>query len=275
MNLFQLIRSSFGLGGRLFPRQASHIARRLLMTPRLHPPKDWEVEAEAAATRVHFGPGLSALRWGTQGPIALCVHGWEGRASQFAGYLSPLLAAGYQVIALDAPAHGQSSGKQAHPLSFADAILDAGWEFGPVELVIGHSMGAGALAIAMARGLDARRAVLIAGPSSLRNMLLRFAHFINLPPLARDYFLSLVEDYTQAPLDSVEIHQLARNFTVPALVVHDREDRMMPYAEAQQVVSNWPDAELFSTSGLGHHRVLTDPKVIAAVTQFARSVAAP
>ena len=269
MSNFTLIRAGFAILGRLLPRQAAEIARRLLMTPRSYPARDKELLAETQANRRYFGEGLSALHWGEHGPIVLCVHGWEGRATQFAPYIEPLLDAGYQVVSLDAPAHGQSVGEEAHPLLFAKAVQDAAWEFGPIDMIIGHSMGAGAISIALSRGLQVRRAVLIAGPASLRAMLLRFSHFISLPERARHRFLALVEAHTGAPLDSVEISKLVPYFEMPALIVHDVEDVMMPFTEAQEVAANWPRAQLYKTSGLGHRRIIKHASVVNAVTEFA------
>jgi pimeloyl-ACP methyl ester carboxylesterase len=52
------------------------------------------------------------------------------------------------------------------------------------------------------------------------------------------------------------------------LVVHDRRDRETPYPDAVDLAESWPGAVLLSTSGLGHRRVLTDPDVVRAVTDF-------
>jgi hypothetical protein len=32
----------------------------------------------------------------------------------------------------------------------------------------------------------------------------------------------------------------------------------------------WPDARLLTTGGLGHRRILSDPKVVAEVVRFVR-----
>ena len=47
--------------------------------------------------------------WG-EGPTVLLVHGWNGAAAQLAGYVQPLVDAGYHVVAFDQPGHGHSSG---------------------------------------------------------------------------------------------------------------------------------------------------------------------
>ena len=60
--------------------------------------------------------------------------------------------------------------------------------------------------------------------------------------------------------------------TAPALVVHDRGDRQVPFREAEGFGAAWPNAQLFATDGLGHNRILQDAKVLIAVTGFLASL---
>jgi hypothetical protein len=53
------------------------------------------------------------------------------------------------------------------------------------------------------------------------------------------------------------------------LVAHDTADRYTLYSESVGLVEQWPGvAELLTTEGLGHNRLLRDPGVIAAVVEF-------
>jgi pimeloyl-ACP methyl ester carboxylesterase len=48
----------------------------------------------------------------------------------------------------------------------------------------------------------------------------------------------------------------------PTMVVHDRLDKEVPYDEGAKLGTTWPSAELVTTEGLGHQRILRDPEVI-------------
>ena len=62
----------------------------------------------------------------------------------------------------------------------------------------------------------------------------------------------------------------------PLLVAHDTTDRYTPYVDSVTLVQHWPGAaELLTTSGLGHNRLLRDPGVIAAVVSFVADGNAP
>ncbi|MEO1075318.1 MAG: hypothetical protein AAFX41_05055, partial [Bacteroidota bacterium] len=56
---------------------------------------------------------------GTSPKTALLVHGWEGDALNFVAFVGPLRKAGFDVVALDGPAHGASSGERTDALRHA------------------------------------------------------------------------------------------------------------------------------------------------------------
>ena len=47
---------------------------------------------------------------------------------------------------------------------------------------------------------------------------------------------------------------------VPLLVLHDPEDREVPFEEGAEVARRWPGAELRPVAGLGHLRILRDER---------------
>lgn len=55
---------------------------------------------------------------------------------------------------------------------------------------------------------------------------------------------------------------------LPLLVIHDREDSVVPHSEGEHLVENWPGARLMSTGGLGHHCILRDPEVMRSAVRF-------
>lgn len=268
MNTLHTLRTANRVVGKLAPGLAANFARRLLMTPQRHQPKDFEQAARASAEPVTFRFGLSGLRWGHAGPVVLAMHGWSGRPTQFAGFIAPLLAGGRQVIALDAPAHGRSPGREAHALNFVEAILEAAGEIKGLESVVGHSMGGAAALYAAHLGLPVQRVATIGAPASLRRVLARFADWLSLPAPAQHAFLDTVNRHVGVDADEIDVARFAGEFRFDGLVVHDEDDREVPFAEARAMLDAWPAAQGLSTRGLGHSRILADQGVIDATTRF-------
>ena len=59
--------------------------------------------------------------------------------------------------------------------------------------------------------------------------------------------------------------ELATDFKPAGLIVHDREDRIVPYRYAEELSTAWPSARLFGTHKLGHSRILKDEEVIQVI----------
>jgi pimeloyl-ACP methyl ester carboxylesterase len=251
--------------GRVAPQAVASKMRRQFMTPRELPPRDWELPLLAQAERITLRFGLSALRWGS-GPTVLLMHGWEGRPTQFAELIKVLVQAGYGVLALDAPAHGRSPGREANVVVFARALLEAASELPPLQAVIGHSMGGASALLATQMGLRAGAVVSIAAPSRILTMLRLFARYMGLPAQARAHFVRLVEEKAGMPAGHLDVARYQLDF--PGLIVHAADDPVVPYSEAQAIHEAWFDSRLLRLEQGGHQRLLSDPQLVQAVMQL-------
>ncbi|BBP81954.1 MULTISPECIES: alpha/beta fold hydrolase [unclassified Pseudomonas] len=269
MNSLDLLRGFNATVGRVAPRHVADRARRRFMTPRDTTPRDWELPWLERAERITLRFGLSALRWGS-GPTVLLMHGWEGRPTQFASLIDALVQAGYGVIALDAPAHGRSPGREANIVLFARALLEAAEDLPPLHGVIGHSMGGASAMLAIQLGLRPRALVTVAAPSRILGMLRGFARFIGLPPRAGEQFIKRVEDHAGIPAADLDVQHY--RLDMPGLVAHAEDDPLVPAAEAGRIHEAWFDSQLLRLEGGGHQRVLADPRLVKAVLQLFHEV---
>jgi pimeloyl-ACP methyl ester carboxylesterase len=223
----------------------------------------FSVELDGAPVRGAF--------WG-DGPSVYLLHGWGGRATQLAAFVEPLVRAGFTAVAFDAPGHGASGGKRASLLHFARALAAVAERMGPARAVIGHSLGAAATTFAVRRGFDAERLVLIGAPADPSRYFAEFLRGVGAgPELAEavkgDFARRYAFDWEEVPLVP------ARNLPVPALLIHDEEDRQAPYGDAEAIARSWPRSELMTTKGLGHHRILRSERVVArAVAWLAETI---
>ena len=265
MSSMSWIRGFNATVGRLAPDLVASKMHRAFLTPRDLPPRDWELPLLAEAERITLRFGLSALRWG-QGPAVLLLHGWEGRPTQFAELIRALVRAGYGVVALDGPAHGHSPGHEANVVLFARALLEASSELPPLKAVIGHSLGGAGALLATQLGLRTEALVTIAAPARILGALRRFAHFVGLPRQARARFVRMVEDSAGMPAAQLDVARY--RLDLPGLVVHAKDDPMVPFAEAQSIHAAWQDSRLLALEEGGHSQSLADPRLIEAVLEL-------
>lgn len=262
------IRPLFRLFAAGFPAAAAALARRLATRPGRRGTRAVPPGAEALTFRF----GLAGLRWGHGGPVVLALHGWEGRAANFQALATRLVPLGFQVVALDAPGHGRSPGREADPVVFADALQEVAAELGPVHAVVGHSMGGASVLYALTRGLRGARRVAIAAPAGLAGVLARMSRHLGLGEPARRRFFDAMARRTGVAPDQLDIERLAPALPPgELLVVHDREDPVIPFADAERIAGA-TRARLLATRGLGHRALLRDEAVLSEIAGF---VAAP
>lgn len=260
---FLSLRTAGRVLGRLFPAAAAGLARRLATRPMRRPERGTPPGAEP----ITFRFGLAGLRWGTHGPRILALHGWEGRASQFRGLGERLAARGYQLIAIDAPGHGRSAGFEANPIVFADALVEAASELGPLHAVVGHSMGGAAALLAQSRGLHVARSVTIAAPAGLPDVLKRMSRAFGLPARAAQNFLAQMQRHAGEPVEDIDVATLGGALHGVTLVVHDRGDTVIPFADGERIARAL-QGELVATDGLGHRNVLREASVLDRIAIF-------
>jgi pimeloyl-ACP methyl ester carboxylesterase len=152
---------------------------------------------------------------------------------------------------------------------FARALAAVGRVFGPAYGVVAHSLGAPAAAYAMRRGFRAERAVFLAPPADPSDWAGRFAARLGVSPRVMAGMRARSERWLGASWPEVSLTGLlSLDQATPLLVVHDRDDRDVPFDHGHAVASRWPGARLVETSGLGHRRILRDAGVVAQAVSF-------
>jgi pimeloyl-ACP methyl ester carboxylesterase len=87
-------------------------------------------------------PHLSTRWWGDEGPLAVLVHGVTSSSRTWWRVGPALAGRGFRVVAVDLRGHGASP-RTVEGLALADLADDVAETVdGPVELLVGHSLGA-------------------------------------------------------------------------------------------------------------------------------------
>jgi pimeloyl-ACP methyl ester carboxylesterase len=254
---------------------ASHVApslvapffRRLMLNPRRHVRPPPSLPLRLADERIDLGDGLIAWRWG-EGPAVLLVHGFEGNRAQFAAIIGALVERGFAAVALDVPAHGESTGNELTAVKFIAAIERTLARLGPAHAVVGHSMGGAMSLFSVAHTGGASRVALVSAPSSLKRELQRFARAVGLSKRGTAAFIASVERHVGRPAADFDVRHIAGKVALPLLLIHDQDDRRVPVVEAARAAHVLVGAELMVTHGLGHNRLLADPTVVTAIVDF-------
>ena len=279
-----LLRLYFQILARMTPRVAGRQAYKLFTTPRRRatvPPSVEAVMARAERFEVEADEHrVAAYRWpasaGPSAPRVMLVHGWESRAARLAVWVEPLQAAGFEVVAFDAPAHGESAGRRANPMALVEAMWAVVEHVGPLSACVGHSLGGYASLLAASGGrlldhdsMPLERLVILAGADSGVDAMGMFCDILGLG----DGFLPLLLGGAAAAADGRQVadfdaHRLFPDHPIPSLWLHDPEDDEVPIEAAERVAGVCPHVNLERVSGLGHHRLARDPRMIRRGLDF-------
>jgi pimeloyl-ACP methyl ester carboxylesterase len=112
--------------------------------------------------------------------------------------------------------------------------------------------------------------VLVAPPSDVVEFSKDFGDYLRIPPRARLAMRRNLETRLSMRWEDLHIATIARELSVPALVVHDREDAEVSFAHGEEIAHAFPHGRLVATTGLGHRAILRDPEVVRQAVAFLR-----
>lgn len=269
------LRAGMGALGAVAPGAAARLAERLWFTPpRSRPPRDAASRHGATRPFALYPGGREVVGWTLgDGPAVLLMHGWGGSAVQLLPLAEAVAARGLRAVALDAPAHGASGPSrlgrgQSTFFDFADALLEAAALLGPAVALAAHSGGAVATHLALRGGLSLERVVLLAPMSRPTRYADRYREALGIPAEVDAAWRAQAAARLGFAWDDLDLVRSVPDEPPRTLVVHDRQDREVDFADGEAVAGRWPGARLVATSGLGHRRLLREPRVIRLAADF-------
>ncbi|GAA1377442.1 alpha/beta fold hydrolase [Catellatospora chokoriensis] len=257
---------------------APPLARRVAYTLFFRPtgrapvhPREQDVHAAAVVGRVDLdGVPVTTYTWGDGDRPVLLVHGWSSRGSRFAGMVADLLDRGYSPVTFDAPGHGDSGGSSTNLLQYERIMRLLQEQHGDFAAIVAHSFGVPCAFHALRTGLRAGHLVAIGGPAEFEHLITEFTRQLRLRP-------ALAEHLRERSVRDIGVTDLWQRFsstfepealTIPLLIVHDTEDDVVGVDHARRIHAAYPGSQLLITSGLGHRRVLGDPRIVGPVGAF-------
>ncbi len=232
---------------------------------------DQAIVARGNSFRIPFAGGeLAVTTWG-EGPGVLLMHGWGGARAQMTGFVDPLLAAGYRVVAYDQPAHGESDGKTTNLLEIAPTMDLIAQREGPFQAVIAHSFGTLITSYALVEQNfpPPSRLVYFGAFNHLMDSLPRFQVQAGVSDEVMDGLRAMLyETFGREVLDGITNESLTPRISIPALMFHDAADNVTPVEDSRAIAQVWKQAQLIETEGLGHRGALQSRSIHEQVVKF-------
>ncbi len=213
---------------------------------------------------------VQTYRWQGDGPTVLLMHGWESNTFRWRNFIPMLEAEGYNIIAFDAPAHGNTSGAMFNVPLYAECAQKVIATYEPTYIVA-HSIGGMTMLYNQYQypNEQVQKLVSLGAPSELSDFMRQYKRTLGLNTRLmdglEDYF---VQNFNFGFAD-FSSPKFAREISKKGLLIHDELDAIAPIWSSEQVHAQWKDSVFIKTRGLGHS--LHQDKVRNQIVAFLKS----
>ncbi|WCM42067.1 alpha/beta hydrolase [Flavobacterium sp. CBA20B-1] len=198
----------------------------------------------------------------------LLVHGWNGRGTQLVSIAKAFKELNYTIISFDAPGHGKSIKTTANMKHFIETIFLLDKKYNGFDAIIGHSLGGMSVINCLGRGLQTNKAVIIGSGNRTKDITNDFLDTIGMSRKITPHLIHLFEQKYNDKMMHYDVEQHTEKVATPVLVIHDKNDKDVPFTAAETIHQTLPNSELMITNGLGHRKILGDEAVIQKIVQF-------
>ncbi len=201
----------------------------------------------------HNGHQFQTYLWKGNDEVILLVHGWESNASRWERLLQHLQNTGKTIIAIDAPAHGLTSGKEFNIPIYAEFIEVVSQKYKP-KYIIGHSIGGTASAFYQYQYQKnhLEKIVLLGAPSDFDVILQNYIDMLSLNSKIHQRLNHYIKKRFNFTPEEFSAAKFLQNTMLPGLIAHDFHDTVVHFDEAKKLANSWKTAQFIETKGLGH-----------------------
>jgi len=237
-------------------KKALHKAYTLFCTPQkgkiLTEQEYFLEEAEDEIISVN-GNRLQTYRWPNSGETILMVHGWDSNSHRWKTLIEKLHQKKFNIIAFDAPAHGNSSGKILNVPLYAECLLKMTELYRP-NYIMGHSVGGMTTIYHQYKyqNPEIEKLVILAPPTELSEIMKGYQKTLKLSNKFMDALSQYFKDKFGYYFEEFSIAEFAKHLNIPGILIHDKYDDIAPHAGAEKIHQNWNDVKFITTEDFGH-----------------------
>jgi pimeloyl-ACP methyl ester carboxylesterase len=235
---------------------AAYLAIYLFSRPQKGKPKKSELaflDTSIKEAVIYQNISIMTYRWKGTKDTVLLVHGWESNASRWKDLIKILKSNDYNIIALDAPAHGNSGSKLFNALMYSECIHAVAQKFNS-NIIIGHSIGGTASIFAQKKYQipSIQKLVLLGAPADFIGVFNRYEKMMGYNNKVSNAMNQYVLKHHNHLPDYFSAANFSKEIKAKGLIIHDKKDRIIPFKDALNYKENYTNSVLISTRGFGH-----------------------
>ncbi|ALJ06210.1 alpha/beta hydrolase [Pseudalgibacter alginicilyticus] len=254
-------------------KSAARIAFKLFSVPRKGQiTKQQAVFLDSAIQNIFYYKNnqIMTYKWKGNKDTVLLIHGWESNAGRWMDLITDLQKKDYTIVALDAPAHGNSGSLLFNAVLYAEFINVITKQFKPT-IMVAHSMGglAAAFSISKYKIKNIQKLILAGVPCKYSDVIMRYAHMMKYKKTIISKLKNSITEHFNVSPEALSTAKNIEKLNTKGLIIHDKEDNIIPYNDALIIKSSLKNSKLISTKGFGHS--LKDSSVNSKIIEFITS----
>jgi len=245
--------NTFGL---VAPTKAAEVALDIFCTPRKGKIQSYQKKFLKKFKKVTLDfNGLPVMTYdnGKSGKKVLLCHGWESNSFRWRKLYRVLKDTDLNIIMMDAPAHGATGGNKFQALLYGEMINTVAKHYEP-ETILGHSVGGYSTIyyVSQYQPTFVNNLIILASPDKLIDITKRYFKMIGLGDRVGKRYFDLIKERFGKDISFYNAADYALEIAIEGLIIHDQEDDVNLFYEAESIHSKWKNSTLISTNGLGH-----------------------
>ncbi len=200
----------------------------------------------------------------------LLIHGWEGQAGNFSDIIERLLVEGFSVYAFDGPSHGFSSKGKTSLFEFNELVGEM-IKRSDSKNLISHSFGGVATTYSLYTNpsIAIDKYLLLTTPDRFLDRIEDISRQVGISNQVKLRLIDRLEKEIDLEVASLNVSDFVQALNVKeALIIHDKNDKVIPISQSKGVQAKWPNCELLEIEGTGHFRILRTDFVIDKAIDF-------
>ena len=210
---------------------------------------------------------IATYQWKGTGDTILLVHGWHSNSGRWKNTIAKLIERDYNIVALDAPAHGASGSKIFNAVLYAQFVEVVCNKFNP-SILIGHSVGGMAISyfLKSSNNYKINKLVFLGVPAGFPAIFKNYIDLMGYNEKVRAGMEVIIQKRFGMSSSHFNTAIFVKEIKVECLLIHDKFDPVIPYSDALEIHNACENSQMFTTQGLGHG--LKSKEVIDKIIDF-------
>ncbi len=271
-----LIKSYFKVASILIPRKAAVQAANLFQKVRIKNIREREKPffQQARHYTIEYAPEkIFVYEMGDKDarPIFL-LHGWDSNAGSMSKIAETLVEKGYKIIAMNLPGHAFSKLRNNNLYESKRAFQALLNHINPTQpiIAISHSFGSGAVAAALSNNdYKVDKLVFLTTPNRFIDFFADFKKMIGLGDKSYKLLCQWASDILHEDLENMIVADKLKKINFNhLLLIHDRNDKVLPYSNTEEIHQAIPNSTIDDHVSVGHYRMLWNKEVLQSIREF-------